>query len=62
MRKLDQPEPYNWHQAFRGAADETVAAPLWDFPPEARAAQLSERKRRSILQGDPEQTGDPEYT
>jgi len=44
------------------AADEVVRSPLWLFPPFSRLALLSERRRRNILQHDPEPIGDPEYT
>lgn len=44
--KLDNFAPYDWARALRGAADETVTAPLWHFPPEAARAVLSERRRR----------------
>ncbi|MGW3932839.1 hypothetical protein ACWECC_32810 [Streptomyces microflavus] len=46
MAKLDQGEPYDWARALKGAADDTVASPLWDFPPEARKAVIHERRRR----------------
>ncbi|MFJ9318820.1 hypothetical protein [Streptomyces globisporus] len=49
-------------RTIRGAADEYLQQPLWNFHPFYRPLILSERKRRSILQGDPEQTGDPDYT
>lgn len=60
--KLDASEPYNWARALREAHDITVRAPLWEFPPEARSAVLSERSRRGFLTIDPEPIGDPEYT
>ena len=44
------------------ASDERLSAPLWDWPPEARPYVLSQRRRRGILQGDPEPSGDPEYS
>ena len=62
MPKLDASEPYNWARALRGALDETVRFPLWEFPPEARKAVLSERARRGFNNPDPEPIGDPEYT
>lgn len=62
MAKLDASEPYNWARALGEAADETVALGLWNFPPESRAAVLSERARRNLLQNDPEPIGDPEYS
>ncbi|MFE9335295.1 hypothetical protein [Streptomyces sp. NPDC007063] len=43
------------------ATDEHVAQPLWYLPPCARPALLHERRRRGILQGDPEPIGDVEY-
>lgn len=48
--------------ALRLASDESVSAPLWDFRPELALHVLSERKRRNLLQHDPEPIGDPEYT
>ncbi|MGX1133208.1 hypothetical protein RKD49_005398 [Streptomyces glaucescens] len=47
---------------LRGATDEAVSRPLWDFHPYYRPAVLTERKRRNILQSDPEPIGDPEYS
>lgn len=44
--KLDATEPFNWARALREAHDGTVKLPLWDYPPEARRAVLSERARR----------------
>lgn len=44
------------------AADEYVALPLWEFHPHYRPALLSERRRRNVLQNDPEPSGDPEYS
>ncbi|MGW6920869.1 hypothetical protein ACWGA9_06230 [Streptomyces sp. NPDC054950] len=58
---MDQSAPYNWERALRGTDNETVARPLWEYPPDARTAVLSERRRRHLLQFDPEPTGDPEY-
>jgi hypothetical protein len=43
------------------ASDEYVALPLWEFHPHYVLHVLSERKRRNILQNDPEPIGDPEY-
>lgn len=60
MPKLDQSAPYDWARAFQGASDETVRRPLWEFPPEARAAQMHERRRR--FKFDDEPIGDPEYS
>jgi hypothetical protein len=44
------------------ASDEYVARPLWEFHPHVRAHVLSERKRRNLLQYDPEPIGDAEYS
>lgn len=44
------------------ASDAYLGRPLWEFHPFYRPLILSERTRRSILQGDPEPIGDPEYT
>lgn len=46
MAKLDQGPAYDWVKALKGATDETVRAPLWEFPPEARKAVIHERRRR----------------
>lgn len=46
MAKLDASPPYNWSRALRNTDDETVKAPLWDFPPEAARAVLRERRVR----------------
>jgi hypothetical protein len=35
-----------WATYFRGAADETIRRPLWEFPPSACAALKHERRRR----------------
>lgn len=60
MRKLDESEPYNWARALAGAADETVRAPLWVFPPEAIPHVQHERRVRFGMDDSP--IGDPEYT
>jgi len=54
-------EAYREH-LIRTSSDETLARGLWMFLPRDRALVLSERARRGILQGDPEPSGDPEYT
>lgn len=41
--------------------DADVAIPLWDWPASWALAVLSERRRRGILQHDPEPIGDAEY-
>ncbi|XUZ27360.1 hypothetical protein ACQVDT_21495 [Streptomyces sp. RMIT01] len=46
MSTLDASEPYNWVRALRDTDDDTVNAPLWDYPPEARTAVLRERRIR----------------
>ncbi|MFE0699400.1 hypothetical protein [Streptomyces sp. NPDC058872] len=46
MVKLDQGGARNWAQELKGAADETVRSPLWEFPPDARKAVIHERRRR----------------
>lgn len=48
--------------ALRIAEDEFVALPLWEFRPHSVPLVLTERRRRNILQHDPEPIGDPEYT
>ncbi len=45
---------------IRGAADEYVRLPLWEFHPYYRPLILSERTRRGFNL-DPEPTGDHEY-
>ncbi|MEU4005639.1 hypothetical protein AB0F32_24505 [Streptomyces albidoflavus] len=44
------------------ADNEYIAAPLWEFHPLFRLAVLSERRRRHLLNNDPEPIGDNEYT
>jgi hypothetical protein len=44
------------------ASDEYVTLPLWEFHPSYRPLVLSERRRRRVLQHDPEPIGDPEYS
>lgn len=58
--KLDHSEPYDWARAFLGAFDETIRSPLWEFPPEARMALLSERRKRFGVYDDADQP-DPVY-
>jgi len=48
--------------ALRMASDEYVSLPLWEFHPHYALHVLSERRRRNLLQHDPEPIGDPEYT
>jgi hypothetical protein len=43
-------------------SDETIRRPLWEFTPDERPAVIHERRRRNILQGDPEPSGDSEYS
>jgi hypothetical protein len=59
MRKLDESEPYNWARALAGAADETIRAPLWVFPPEA--IPFVQHERRVRFQWDDEPIGDHDY-
>lgn len=47
---------------LRMASDGHVALPLWEFHPHIVPHVLSERRRRNILQHDPEPIGDPEYS
>jgi hypothetical protein len=49
-------------RVLRMASDEYVARPLWEFHPSYRSLVLSERRRRNVLQHDPEPIGDPEYS
>lgn len=44
------------------ASDEYLALPLWEFHPSYRPHVLSARRRRNILQNDPEPIGDSEYS
>jgi hypothetical protein len=48
--------------SLRTGSDELLALPLWGFNPADVPTVLSERRRRNILQHDPEPIGDPEYT
>jgi hypothetical protein len=43
---LEAATPEAWALVMRGASDEAVRAPLWQYPPEARLAVLHERRRR----------------
>lgn len=38
--------PEAWARVMKGASDEAVGAPLWQYPPEARLAVLHERRAR----------------
>ena len=60
MAKLDASQPYNWARALRGADDETVRRPLWEFPVEAVKAVQHERRRRFGVPTDDD--FDPEYS
>lgn len=44
------------------APDDEIRRPLWTFLPEEVPTVQHERRRRNILQGDPEPIGDPEYS
>ncbi|CAA07128.1 gp4a [Lomovskayavirus C31] len=46
MAALDPASPEAWAHTMRTASDDAVKAPLWQYPPEARRAVLSERARR----------------
>lgn len=35
-----------WIVALKGAVDEEIRRPLWEYPPEAREAVKHERRRR----------------
>lgn len=35
-----------WREDMKWASDEAVRRPLWDYPPAARKAVLSERRKR----------------
>lgn len=48
--------------ALSHASDEFVRSPLWEFSPHIRSAVLHERRRRNIMQDDPEPIGDPEFS
>lgn len=58
MASVDAATPEAWSLVMRGASDESVRAPLWQYPPEARLAVIHERRVRF---GVFEETGDPEY-
>lgn len=51
---------YLFREFLKGADDEYVRRPLWEFKPEERKAVLSERARRWGVP-DSEQDFDPEY-
>lgn len=54
------PDAVLWREAMKGATDDYLRRPLWDFVPEARTAVLSERARRfGVPTAD--QDFDPEY-
>lgn len=59
---LTDPQRVAITRALGRATDEFVALPLWSFHPHYRPFVLVERKRRNILQNDPEPTGDSEYS
>lgn len=40
------PEAYDWVAVFPTLPDETIRAPMWEFPPEARGALMHERRVR----------------
>ena len=52
---------HEWRKLMRGASDEQVKRPLWEFPPHAVKAVIAERTARGFNY-DPEPIGDPEYT
>lgn len=52
----------DWVAIIREASDDVVRQPLWEWPPVARSAVLTERNRRGFNSSDPEPIGDPEYT
>jgi hypothetical protein len=56
------PTPEQWAHALKGASDEQVGGPLWRYPPDAIPAVMHERRKRNILQNDPEPSGDSEYS
>jgi hypothetical protein len=43
---LEAASPEAWAHVMRGASDDAVKAPLWQYPPEARLAVLHERRAR----------------
>ena len=47
---------------LNGAPDEIVGRPLWELHPYYRPQFLNERRKRNILQIDPEPIGDPEFS
>jgi hypothetical protein len=59
---LTKPQRVNTERFMSGAAEEYLGRPLWEFHPYYRSAVLNERRRRRILQSDPEPSGDPEYS
>jgi hypothetical protein len=59
---MSQPVPsaFVLRELMRGAADETLRRPLWEFPPEERRAVIAERAVRWGAP-DAENDFDPEY-
>jgi hypothetical protein len=46
VSKPEAASPEAWARVMRNASDDAVKAPLWQYPPEARLAVLTERRRR----------------
>lgn len=54
------PTPSQWSGLLRGASDEEIRRPLWEFPPAARPAVQHERRVRFRIDDEP--IGDIEYS
>jgi hypothetical protein len=54
------PDDVLWKEAMKGATDDYLRRPLWEFRPEARPAVMHERAKRWGVP-DAENDFDPEY-
>ncbi len=59
MARLEPASREAWARVMRGASDDAVKVPLWEYPPEARVAILRERRVRFGVQTADD--FDPEY-
>lgn len=46
MSAIEAASPESWASVMHAASEESVRAPLWLYPPEARLAVLRERRVR----------------
>lgn len=51
--------PEHWREIFKGADDDTIRRPLWEFPPKAAKPLIHEKRRR--FGWDDGDDIDPEY-